>query len=130
VLTVGTLDRPRPEPKRPLDLAIQAYWIARRHRYRRDLAAVPAKVALHVLPTGDPPAIRFNDFTKTGALMESSYLATLAHLDFLAGVPHLPPVPVGLAEPLVSTGVQPATEVLAPPVPDPAGPAPPAPASS
>ena len=42
VLHVGSFDRPRPEPKRPFDMALHAYWIARRARFRRDMAA-PAR---------------------------------------------------------------------------------------
>jgi NTE family protein len=103
VLTVGALDRPWNEPKRPLDMAIQAYWILRRHRYKQVLRAVPPDVGVHVLPTGDPPSIRFDDFTRTGELMQSSHLATLAHLDAAAGVAQVPPP---RAEPLVEAGVQ------------------------
>jgi NTE family protein len=102
VLTVGSLDRPWLEPKRPLDMAIQAYWIARRYRYKQVLAAVPPKVSVHVLPTGDPPSIRFDDFTRTGELMQSSHLATLAHLDAARGVAHQPPA---RSEALVDAGV-------------------------
>lgn len=103
VLTVGALDRPWSEPKRPLDMAIQAYWILRRYRYKQVLRSVPPDVAVHVLPTGDPPSIRFDDFTRTGELMQSSHLATLAQLDAAAGVAHVPPP---RAEPLVEAGVQ------------------------
>lgn len=103
VLTVGALDRPWLEPRRPLDMAIQAYWILRRYRYKQVLRAVPDDVVVHVLPTGDPPSIRFDDFTRTGELMQSSHLATLAHLDAEAGVAHVPPP---RSEPLVEAGVQ------------------------
>lgn len=103
VLTVGALDRPWLEPKRPLDMAIQAYWILRRYRYKQVLRGVPTDVEVNVLPTGDPPSIRFDDFTRTGELMQSSHLATLAHLDAERGVVHEPPP---RAEPLVEAGVQ------------------------
>ena len=55
VLHVGGFDRPRPEPKRPFDMALQAYWIARRARFRRDLAALPDTVEAVLLPTGGRP---------------------------------------------------------------------------
>jgi len=102
VLTVGALDRPWMEPKRPLDMAIQAYWILRRHRYKQVLRSVPDDVAVHVLPTGDPPSIRFDDFTRTGELMQTSHLATLAHLDAAAGRVVEPPARTG---PLQEAGV-------------------------
>ena len=52
VLHCGTVDRPRPEPKRPLDVAVQAYWVARHHRFKRDLEALPKGVEAIVLPIG------------------------------------------------------------------------------
>jgi NTE family protein len=81
VLHVGSFDRPRPEPKRPLDVAVQAYWIARRHRFRRDLANLPDDVEAIVLPTGAPPRIAFNDFTHSEALMSNAYKASVAELE-------------------------------------------------
>lgn len=84
VLHVGSFDRPLPEPRRPLDIAVQAYWIARRHRFHRDLATLPRDVEAVVLPTGDPPRIRFDDFTRSRELIDAAYAATTAHLDTLA----------------------------------------------
>jgi NTE family protein len=81
VLHVGRFDRPRPVPRRPLDMALQAYWIARRHRFRRDLAAMPDGIGVVVLPTGDPPKLRFNDFTRSEELIEHAYVASGALLD-------------------------------------------------
>jgi len=81
VLHVGSFDRPRPEPKRPLDVAVQAYWIARRHRFQRDLDHLPEGVEVIVLPTGAPPLIAFNDFTHSETLMSSAYKASAADLD-------------------------------------------------
>jgi NTE family protein len=81
VLHVGSFDRPRPEPKRPLDVAVQAYWIARRHRFQRDLANLPDDVDAIVLPTGAPPRIPFNDFSQSEALMSNAYKASAAELD-------------------------------------------------
>jgi NTE family protein len=84
VLHVGSFDRPQPEPKRPLDLAVQAYWIARRHRFHRDLATLPRNVEAVVLPTGEPPRIRFDDFTRSRELIDAAYSASSAHLDSVA----------------------------------------------
>ena len=81
VLHVGSFDRPRPVPKRPLDVAVQAYWIARRHRFLRDLANVPEDVEVVVLPTGAPPRIPFNDFSQSDALMSNAYKASTADLE-------------------------------------------------
>ena len=38
---------------RPWEVALVAFEIARRHRFAADMAAVPAGVTVHVLPTGD-----------------------------------------------------------------------------
>ncbi|MCB1005160.1 MAG: patatin-like phospholipase family protein [Acidimicrobiales bacterium] len=108
VLHVGTLDRPWLDPKRPLDVIVQAYWIARRHRYREDLAALPARVRVEVLPVGSPPRLKYNDFSHSRELMTQAYAATAAHLDARRargrGSPEaLPdPLPVGTAEPPVT----------------------------
>jgi NTE family protein len=64
VLHVGRLDRPLEPPRWPWEVGLVAFEIARRHRFVGDLAALPADVELHVLPTGqqDPP--RFNDLSQ------------------------------------------------------------------
>ena len=96
VLHVGNLDRPWVEPKRPIDVAIQAYWIARKHRLTRDLAALPPHVDLVMLPRGEPTEPRFDDFSRTEELINQAYGATSAHLDALAGNTQLdaPAMPV------------------------------------
>ena len=81
VLHCGTIDRPRPDPKRPLDVAVQAYWAARHHRFKRDLAALPEGVEAIVLPTGQTPTLRFNDFTKSAELIRAAHSATERFLD-------------------------------------------------
>lgn len=80
VLHVGSFDRPLREPKRPIDVAVLAYWIARRHRFYRDLTELPPTVEAIVLPTGDPPRIPFNDFRRSQQLIDAAYQATTAHL--------------------------------------------------
>lgn len=80
VLGVGHFDRPRPEPKRPIDVAVHAYWIARHHRFKRDLAAVPESVEVHLLPAGGPETTRFDDFTRSGTLIEGAYDASVEFL--------------------------------------------------
>jgi NTE family protein len=91
VLHCGTIDRPRPEPKRPLDVAIQAYWVARHHRFKRDLETLPLGVEAIVLPTGDTQSLRFNDFTHSAEMIRRSYAATDRFLD--GSVDELGPLP-------------------------------------
>ncbi|HET6952234.1 MAG TPA: patatin-like phospholipase family protein [Acidimicrobiales bacterium] len=99
VLQVGAFSRPRPEPRRPLDVAVQSYWIARHHRFKRELAAMPPHVDLHLLPTGQTPTMRYNDFTRSAELISVAYAASS---DYLAGRPARPGVPAGDPSP---TGV-------------------------
>ncbi len=85
VLHVGTLDRPWMEPRRPVDVAIQAHWLSRRLRFDRDLEELVGKIELVMLPYGDPPRPRYDDFSHTGELITQAYAATAAHLDARAG---------------------------------------------
>lgn len=69
-----------------------AFEIARRHRYARDLAAVPADVEVHVLPTGDAPprwdsraALRYGDVAASLARTDSAYRASTGYLRDLTG---------------------------------------------
>ena len=81
VLHVGAWDRPRPEPKRPLDMATYAYWLARRSRFQRDLASIPSNIEVLVLPPGSTPVIKYNDFGHSDEMIGTSYRATSAFLD-------------------------------------------------
>jgi NTE family protein len=99
VLHTGTFERPRPEPRRPFDLALQAYWIARRARFQRDLAALPPEVEVTILPTGEAPLVRFNDLTQSRRLIDLAYRASAAALQTGrgaadGGVPDLSQLPV------------------------------------
>jgi NTE family protein len=104
VLQVSGFARPRPEPRRPLDVAIQSYWIARHHRFKRELEAVPPEVEVHLLPTGQTPSMRYNDFTRSAELMSLAYEASS---DYLAGRPARPALPEGPADPSAVAGEAP-----------------------
>lgn len=100
VLHVGSWDRPRPEPKRPIDMAMYAYWLARRSRFQRDLASIPSSIEVLVLPPGATPTLRYNDFGHSDAMIATSYQATSVFLDaqgsdrsddLAAAVPHVRP---------------------------------------
>lgn len=88
ILQVGAFMRERPEPRRPLDVALQAYWVARHHRFKREIGALPSDVTVHVLPTGETPKMRFNDFTHSATLISRAYEAASGYLaDLAAGRP-------------------------------------------
>ena len=85
VLQVGRVESPLSAPKTPLQVGLVAFEIARRHRFARDLAALPDGVVAHVLPTGEPkaPSIRqlnYRDFKAVGRRIERAYRATLDYL--------------------------------------------------
>ncbi len=87
VLHCGTIDRPRPEPRRPIDVLVQAYWVARHHRFKKDLETLPAGVDAIVLPTGATPTLRYDDFTHSEELISTAYEATDRFLDGEVGDP-------------------------------------------
>lgn len=73
VLHVGRHGRPDTEIRRPLDAAMQAYWVARNGRFARDLAALPNGVEAVILPPGGRPDIRYDDFSRTDELITRGY---------------------------------------------------------
>lgn len=84
VLHVGNLAKPRPVPKRPIDVLLQAFSIARNHRFATDRESFADATELVVLPAVDPGSLRRNDFTRSGELIERAHAAAAAHLDDLS----------------------------------------------
>ena len=88
VLQVGRIDQPLRPPRRPHEVALVAFEIARRHRYARDLAAVPDGVEVHVLPTGGGGApawnsratLRYRDVGASGDRMAAAHRASAEYL--------------------------------------------------
>ena len=64
VLHVGRLDRPLEPPRWPWEVGLVAFEIARRHRVVGDLAALPAGIEAHLLPTGWPDPPRYSDLSQ------------------------------------------------------------------
>lgn len=89
VLHVGRIERPLSAPRNPWQVAMVAFEVARRHRFARDLAALPDGVVAHVLPSGErePPRydslaqLRYRDFRSVARRIASAYEATLHYLD-------------------------------------------------
>jgi NTE family protein len=92
VLHVGRIERPLEPPRNLLQVAMVAFEIARRHRFAREMAALPAGVVSHVLPTGEEelPAydpigqLRYRDFRRVGERMERAYQASSRYLESLS----------------------------------------------
>lgn len=81
VLQLGPHGRPDAEIRRPLDGALLAYWVARNSRFARDLASLPARVEAVVLPPGERPDIRYDDFSRTDELITQGYENSARFLD-------------------------------------------------
>lgn len=88
VLQVGRIERPLEPPRRPWDVAVVAFEIARRHRFASDMAAVPPGVTVHVLPTGDVDlprptdltALRYRETSRVVERIDRAYVAAAAYL--------------------------------------------------
>ena len=83
IFHVGNFSRPRSSPKRPLDVLLQSFSIARSHRFGADLARLPAGVEAMVIPGVDPGPIKYNDMSRSRQLIERGHAAAAAYLDAL-----------------------------------------------
>ena len=63
VLQVGRLEQSLKPPRRPWEVGLVAFEVARRHRFAHDLHNLPAGIELHVLPTGGSAAPAYNDLS-------------------------------------------------------------------
>ncbi|HJT37068.1 MAG TPA: patatin-like phospholipase family protein [Actinomycetota bacterium] len=85
VLQVGRVESALTPPKTPVQVALVAFEIARRHRFARDLATLPKGVTAHVLPTGEParPSLRqlnYRDFKAVADRIERAHRAATDYL--------------------------------------------------
>ncbi|MEO5851469.1 MAG: patatin-like phospholipase family protein [Nocardioides sp.] len=86
VLQVGRIDRPLAVPTKPWEVARVSFEIARRHRFNRELAALPAGVEAHVLPAAgtssrDDSLFAYRDFSRVQAKIEATYDACVGYLE-------------------------------------------------
>jgi NTE family protein len=85
VLHVGRMEAKLVPPKTPIQVAVVTFEIARRHRFNRDLAALPDGVTAHVLPTGQVPETglrqyNYRNFKAIAKRIDRAYEATAKHL--------------------------------------------------
>jgi NTE family protein len=85
VLQVGRIERPLSPPRRPWEIAQVAFEIARRHRFAREMASLPAGVDVHVLPTGggearDDSPWAYRDMAAVGRRISRAYTASRRYL--------------------------------------------------
>ena len=85
MLQVGRIERNLTAPTTPWEVGLVAFEIARRHRFARDMAAVPDGVTVHLLPSGEDLAplatLRYRDTRSVTRRIEQSEAATLDYLE-------------------------------------------------
>ncbi|MET8045756.1 patatin-like phospholipase family protein [Micromonospora sp. NPDC005215] len=85
VLQVGRIERELTPPRRPWEIAQVAFEISRRHRFFREMAALPEGVEVHVLPTGglnprDDTPWAYRDMAAVGRRISRAYTASRRYL--------------------------------------------------
>ena len=86
VLQVGRIESPLRVPRRPWEVGLVAFEIARRHRFHEEMAALPDGVEVHLLPTGgsarapDLSQLRYRDKAAVGASIERACAASERYL--------------------------------------------------
>jgi NTE family protein len=85
VLQVGRIDRPLIAPRHVVDVARVAFEISRRHRFAREMAAVPPDVTVHVLPPGagskrDDSPLAYRDLRAAQRRIDRAYEESAAFL--------------------------------------------------
>jgi NTE family protein len=85
VLQVGRVEEPLTPPTGPLQMAMVAFEISRRHRFVEEMRHLPDDVTVHVLPSGDPPRadlsqLRYRDFSNVQRRIRQAYESAAAYL--------------------------------------------------
>lgn len=87
VLHVGRIERPLVAPRRPWEVGLIAFEIARRHRFAEEMATLPADIEVHVMPTGgetrpgvDLSQLRYRDSSRISGYIERAYQASSHYL--------------------------------------------------
>jgi NTE family protein len=86
VLQVGRIENPLTAPRRPWQVGLVAFEIARRHRFAEEMSELPDDVSVHVLPTGGTgqgpglSQLRYRDASRVEDNIERAYAASSAYL--------------------------------------------------
>lgn len=89
VLHVGRIERDLPPPRRPWEVGMVAFEIARRHRFFEEMAHLPDGLEVHVLPAGagssksgvDLAQMRYRNVSGIAAHIERAYRASSEYLE-------------------------------------------------
>jgi NTE family protein len=98
VLLCGPLHYRPPAPRRPVEAALTAFFVAMHARFMRELAMLPPGVEVVVFNGGGEPSAQYRDFSATAVLVEEGRAEVAEVLDRYAGTsqdltPHRPPTP-------------------------------------
>ncbi len=86
VLQVGRVETPLTSPRRPWEVGLVAFEIARRYRFAEEMDELPEDVTVHVLPAGGTgqgtglSQLRYRDASRVEANIERAYAASSAYL--------------------------------------------------
>jgi NTE family protein len=84
VLHVGRVEQPLQVPRWPWQVGLVAFEIARRHRFVEEMATLPERTEVHVLPSGDPDtplvSLRYRDASRVAQRIELGYTAATGYL--------------------------------------------------
>ncbi|GAA4078229.1 patatin-like phospholipase family protein [Nonomuraea soli] len=83
VLHVGRVEHPLRAPRRPWEVGLVAFEIARRHRFGEEMESLPDDVEVHVLPTGSTAPtspFRYRDLSRISAWIDQAYTASSRYL--------------------------------------------------
>ncbi|MER6173489.1 patatin-like phospholipase family protein [Streptosporangium sp. NPDC001681] len=87
VLHVGRIERPLLVPRRPWEVGMTAFEIARRHRFAEEMATLPGDIEVHVMPSGgetrpgmDLAQLRYRDISNISGYIERAYQASSDYL--------------------------------------------------
>jgi NTE family protein len=87
VLHVGRIEQPLTAPRRPWEVGLVAFEIARRHRFVEEMASLPDDVTVHVLPAGGTgrndlaAQLRYRDASRVEGYIDRARAATAAYLE-------------------------------------------------
>ncbi|GAA4227912.1 NTE family protein [Streptosporangium album] len=87
VLHVGRIERPLVAPRRPWEVGLIAFEIARRHRFTEEMAALPSDIEVHIMPAGmdarpgvDLSQLRYRDSSRISGYIDRAYRASSHYL--------------------------------------------------
>jgi NTE family protein len=91
VLHVGRIETPLARPRNPIEVALGAFEIGRRHRFIEEIEGLPEGVTAHVLPSAaeglgfnDPRQIRYQGGKRIPVAIERAREATARYLSEIA----------------------------------------------